>query len=200
MANSPGKDSGRLRQVLAALARYGLLMKQDKLLPSVVGLVTQQALASSWWSHPLAHDIFALLEVLSERSDVLETKLIGGKVTFVCQALWPAWLGVAQSNEAWQRVGLSPAARRLLTEVTRLGEREASGAAPKELEQRMLVRSEQRHTASGRHVLVLESWARWADRKAIPALSSAEGKSALEAAARGLGASSKALPWSTRSR
>ena len=184
-----------LRRIISALRRHGLLLKQDRALPNVVGLVTGEVLSGSWWSHPRAQEIFAVLHELVERAEVLETKLIGGKVTFVHERLWPAWLAVATSGESWQQAGLSAAARQLLTEVRRAGEREGSGAAVKELERRLLVRSEQRHTESGRHVLVLESWPRWAKRCDVHALPTAEGKTALELAASSLGAPIRALPW-----
>jgi hypothetical protein len=189
-----------MRRIVAALRRHGLLLKQDKVLPSVVGLVTGEVLAASWWSHPRAKEIFALLHALSERADVLETKLIAGKVTFVIDALWPAWLGVATSGENWQTAGLSVAAQALLSRVTRADELEASGNQVKELERRLLVRSEQRHTESGKHVLVLESWGNWANRHAVRALSVAESKAALERAASSLGAPRSALPWHEKRR
>jgi hypothetical protein len=48
----------------------------------VVGIVTGEVLSSSWWSHPQAKEIFALLEELSQRPDVLETELLERNVTF----------------------------------------------------------------------------------------------------------------------
>jgi len=196
----PAVRSVGVRRILAQLRRHGLLLKQDKALPSVVGLVTGEVLAASWWSHPRAKEIFELLQGLSERPDVLETKLIGGKVTFVIGALWPAWLGVVTSGESWQIAGLSVAAKELLSRVKRAGELEASGAVVKELEQRLLLRSEQRHTASGKHVLVLESWENWADRRAVRALPVVRSKVVLERAASSLGAPLSALPWHARRR
>lgn len=184
-----------LRRIMSALRRHGLLLKQDRALPNVVGLVTGEVLSSSWWSHPRAQEIFAVLLELAERAEVLETKLIGAKVTFVHEALWPAWLAVATTGESWQQAGLTAAAQQLLAEVRRDGEREGSGATVKELERRLLVRSEQRHTDSGRHVLVLESWQRWAKRCNVHALPTADGKIALELAANSLGAPLRALPW-----
>jgi hypothetical protein len=195
MAKTGGTERAAMRKVLAALTRHGLLLKQDKVLPSVVGIVTGEALDGSWWGHPRAHEIFALLEALVDRTDLIESKLLRGKVTFISESLWPALLGVAMSDEAWQRVGLSLAARGLEAEVTRSGEREASGPVVKELEERLLVRTSQRHTPSGRHVLVLESWARWAARHSVAALGIAEARATLEDAARSLGAPLEALPW-----
>jgi hypothetical protein len=196
--DSAGARNADMRRVLAELRRHGLLLKQDKRLASVVGLVTGEVLAASWWSHPQAKQIFELLHDLAERSDVLETKLLGGKVTFVHEALWPAWLGIVTGGQSWQSVGLSVAARKLLTEVARAGTLEASGPAVKELEKRLCVRSEQRHTASGKHVLVLESWSNWAQRRGVSALGLAESQAAFGRAAESLGAPRGALPWQAK--
>ncbi len=180
---------------LVELRRLGLLLKQDKHLPSVVGIVTGESLRTSWWSHPQAQEIFDLLAAFSQRSDILETKLLGGKVTFVFKTLWPAWLGVATAGEPWQSARLSVASRRLLAEVNRTGNVEATGSSVKELERRLSVRTEQRHAESGKHVLVLESWQSWAERHRVQPLPLEESKAALERAALALGAPLRALPW-----
>lgn len=184
-----------LAPVIAALRATQLLLKQDKALPNVVSVVIDEVLSTSWWSHPRANEIYAALEQLAERSDVIETKLIAGKVTFVLAPLWPALLGVASCREPWQLTSLSAAANALLARVEQARELEASGTAVKELERRLLVRTEQRHTAAGKHVLVLENWARFAARREVKALGVAESKAALEYAATALGAPRSALPW-----
>lgn len=189
---------GHVTRVVAELRERGLLLNQDKVLPNGVSLVCGEALAGSWWSHPRAQEIYDTLAALADRADVLEVKLIGGKVTFVFASLWPALLGVSTSGEPWQRSALSPEANQLLREVEARGELEASGKAVKELETRLLVHSGQRHTESGKHVLVLETWARWAERRAVRALQVAEGKELLENAARSLGTPLTALPWRRR--
>jgi len=188
------------RRVFSLIRRRGLLLKQDKSLPSVVGLVTGEALSGSWWNHPRAKEIFDLLELISERSNILETKLIDGKVTFIFETLWPAWLGVATCKESWQTATLSTAAKKLFSKLNRLGECEESGEAVKELERRLLVRSEQRHTQSGKHVLMLESWESWAKRRSVRALPVVASKAVLEQAALSLGAPLQSLPWYGRER
>ncbi|MGH9457127.1 MAG: hypothetical protein ACRD2J_05745 [Thermoanaerobaculia bacterium] len=45
--------------VRRGLREHGLLLLQDKTLPSVVGILTGEALSGSWWSHPRAGAIFA---------------------------------------------------------------------------------------------------------------------------------------------
>ena len=178
----------------------GLLLQQDKTLPSVVGLVTGEALRGSWWSHPKGRLIFAILSELSERPDVVFTKLISGKSTLVHRRLWPALAAVGASREPWQLHRLSSVARRLLARLDRGGRTvRASGAAVKELETRLLAVARQVHTESGRHEIVLQDWSAWSDAVRVrPLRSAASAKRTLERAAARLGAPPDALPWNGR--
>jgi hypothetical protein len=168
-----------------ALAKHGLLLLQDKKLPSAVGLITGEVVSGSWWSHPRAQEIFRKLE---ELDDVMAAKLIAGKVTFIHRRLRPAMAAVGAARERWQMRGLSPAARRLLARVDRDGSVRASGPATKELQLRLLVKAREEHTESGRHETVLEPWP-------TSKLTAEEGRRQLEAAARTIGAPAASLPW-----
>jgi hypothetical protein len=183
--------------VLRELRGRGLLLQQDKALPSVVGLVTGEALRGSWWNHPKGRLIFAILSELADRPDVLFTKLIAGKSTLVHRRLWPALAAAGSSREAWQLQGLSPAASRLLARVARgRGTVRASGAPVKELETRLLVVARQVHTESGRHEIVLEDWRQWSSTVRLPPLRSvASAKRRLDRAVLRLGAPPESLPW-----
>ena len=185
----------RLAGVLETLAAKRLLLKQDPTLPSVVGIVTGERLRTSWWSHPRARLIFAVLSQLVDHPNVLVTKLLLRKDTFVHRALWPAVLAVGRAREPWQTRGLSREARRLLGRVD--GGVRATGAPVRELEARLLVTTREAHTASGRHELVLESWRAWSRRVGCKTLGSvSRARAELEEAALDLGASVEALPWS----
>lgn len=158
----------RLTELLARLEEDGILLLSDATLPSVVSLVAGERVRGSqgsWWSHPRGREIYALLERLTAHEDVLATKLVSRKVTFVHRRLWPALLAIARAREPWQMHGLSREARTLLARVDDAGELEARGPAVKELESRLLVHSQQVHTERGAHALVLTSWARWAKRR-----------------------------------
>jgi len=183
--------------VLRQLRTRGLLLQQDRTLPSVVGIVTGEALRGSWWSHPKGRLIFAILSELADRPDVLFTKLISGKSTLVHRRLWPALAAVGASREPWQLHRLSLASRRLLARVDRGGRTvRASGAAVKELETRLLVVARQVHTESGRHEIVLQDWSDWSEAAGVqPLRSAASAKRRLDRAAAGLGAHPEALPW-----
>ena len=183
--------------VLAALAQRGLLLKQDKALPSVVGILTGESLHSSWWSHPKAHLIFAVLAELADHPDVLVTKLLYRKATLVHRSLWPALLAAAGAREPWQLRGLPGPAQSLLELVDAGGGPiRASGAAVKELEARLLATAHEFHSEAGRHEMALESWQAWSARTGCAAIKSVpQAKEVIEQAATTLGASLKGLPW-----
>jgi hypothetical protein len=174
----------------------GLLLVQDRSLPNVVSLVTGETLSSSWWAHPQGKVIFRHLAEIADHPDVLSTKLIGGKVTFVHRRLWPALLAVARAREPWQLARLPPDARELLVKLERRGSLTASGPAAKALERRLLVHGEQVHTEAGKHQTRLETWQEWSQRAGCETeLSPAEGRQQLEEAVRQLGGSGEELPW-----
>lgn len=87
--------------LLDAIAEHGVLLLQDKTLANAVTFMTGERLSGSWWSHPRAHEIFGALEALPE-DQVIDTKLVGGRVTFVHRALWPDLLAVAKSGDLGQ--------------------------------------------------------------------------------------------------
>src|SRR5262245_32828235 len=185
-----------LDRVLANLDDYGLLLKQDREIPSVVGLITGESLNTSWWSHPKGRLIFAVLSELADHPDVLSTKLLRKKDTLVHRRLWPAVLAVGRARDGWQRAGLSREAERLLERVDGGESVRASGAPVKELEARLLVTTRQVHTASGRHEIALESWDAWSRRVRCRAIESVlRPRKLLEQAAAGIGAPLVALPW-----
>ena len=107
-----------------ALAKHGLLLLQDKKLPSAVGIITGEVVPGSWWSHPRANEIFRQVDKL----DAVSAKLIAGKVTFVDARLLPALYAVGAAREVWQMRGVSAVARKLLARIDREGPVRASGA------------------------------------------------------------------------
>ena len=183
--------------VLAQLAGHGLLLKQDKRLPSAITLLAGTPLATSWWSHPQGRFFFRVLAALADHPDVLLTKLLQGKDTFIHRSLWPEFLTLASAAEPWQSAGLAAPARRLLQRVQEAGTPlRASGAAARELQSRLLVHALEVHTESGRHATELQPWAAWAAQTGVtPARSLTRARGKLEAASRALGAAPAALPW-----
>lgn len=105
--------------VLAKLKEHGLLLQTDANLPSVCTLVAGAPVGGSWWAHRLSHEIFRVNCGLVEHPDVLVTKLISGKITYVHRALWPAVVAIGCARESWQTERLSHDAGKLLAEVDR---------------------------------------------------------------------------------
>lgn len=131
----------------------------------------------SWWGHPKGHDIFRVSRKLAVHPDVMITKLISSKVTYVHRKLWPELITVATSQEAWQMQDLSRTAESLLDLTNRSGKLTSDRlknalstdsknilAAIRELEKNLLIYSEQFHSETGAHAKNLESWEHWAKR------------------------------------
>jgi len=161
-------------RVLKELTEIGFLHVSGDEIPNIRELLTGQRSKGSWWADPAAHKIFAVTQELEDHVDVTVTKLISKKVTFVHRKLWTKLFAVASARDDWQLKGLSKPAQLLLNEVDKDGVlftnsmRRPSGAktgdAARELEQRLLVHSDQFHTESGAHAKRLETWESWATR------------------------------------
>lgn len=179
-------------QVRNLLRRHGLLLLQDKKLLSVATTIAGEPISGSWWSHPKGQAIFTCVDQLTDADDVLVTRLVGRKVTFIDRALWPAFLAVATSNATWQTRGLSPAAKKLLKTLPI----RATGPAARELQERLLVHAEEVHSEGGRHEVELQRWAGWAEKRGVePLADEPAAREKLEAAVAGIGGSARLLPW-----
>lgn len=170
-------ESTNIQIILDALQVEGLLLENDAKLPSVTSLIAGEVVSGSWWSHRKAQEIFDTLKEIADRTDVLVTKLISGKVTFVHRELWCDVLAIAQAREPWQLINLSQAAQELLAQVgqhaalvsdkvelPRQFKAVKIGEVVRELEKRLLIHTEQYHSKSGAHAKRLESWKNWAAR------------------------------------
>lgn len=174
----------------------GLLLQQDKRLPSVVGLIVGGPLAGSWWGHPKGRLVFRCLRKLVDHPDVLATRLIAGKVTYLHRRLWLAFLAVATSGEPWQLRRLPTAARKLLRDVESGKTVCATGKPARELQERLLVHAEEVHTESGQHDVLLRPWRTMRRSMGrLPRLSVATAREQLERAALAIGAQVTGLPW-----
>ena len=185
------------QRLIAALESGGLLLLQDKSFPSVVGVITGESLAGSWWSHPRSDEVFRAVGAIAAHPDVLTCKLYGAKVTFVHRTLWPAVLAVVQAGEPWQTAAaLSLDANLLLESIEREGSVTTSGKVAKDVENRLLAHGEQLHIESGNHKIRLEPWSAWTLREGCKTILSADqGRARLEAAVVSLGGTIKNLPW-----
>ncbi len=182
------------QRVFQQLKKYGFLLESDPRLPSVCASITGESLKSSWWSHPMAQVIFDVNEQLEDHQDIVITKLVAGKVTFVHRSTWPHLTSIGTSRENWQMSKLSVSARRLLAlvdergsvitnELPPLGRGKLTvGDVTRELERKLLILAVQVHTAKGAHAKALETWDHWVARKGfqIPIIPSDKAKQTLE--------------------
>lgn len=200
------------RTVLAKLQAFGFLLESDPKLPSVCSFITGEPLRTSWWSHPKAQTIFHVNEQLEEHPDVLITKLVSGKVTFVHRELWPHLVAIGNSRDRWQMDNLTKDAKTLLKLLDSAGAvrtdqvpdstsiKAKIGDVARELERKLLVVSRQIHTETGSHAKVIELWKHWRSRARISAsrMSARTAQNNLEERVRELneefGASAR-LPW-----
>lgn len=153
-------------KVFAQLTEDGLLLLSDANLPSVSGLIANEKLRGSWWSHKSAQAIFNVAEMLEDHADVMIMKLISGKVTFVHRSLWDPIYSIGVAREEWQMKTLSTDAKTLLEELdhAKTIQKNKPGEIVRELERRLLIHAEQIHTETGAHAKVLETWDAWARR------------------------------------
>jgi hypothetical protein len=208
-----------VQQGLLALERFGVLLFSDPALPSLVGMIVGEPLRTSWWGHPRGRLIYHAMNALGDQPDVLTTKLVAGKLTYVHRELWPAVFTVATSREGWQLNDLSPAARWLRDLTEAEGEVQTNDLPPpppnldvrrkrvpdfaRHLERRLLVHTTEFHTPGGAHAKTLQTWQRWADgvKLAPPSLPVAEARRQLEKAverlAAGVPGGTASLPWQT---
>ena len=206
-------SGANVRQVFEELETRGILLESDAALPSVVSLVAGDPIRGSWWGHPRGHDIHDVAESLGEHPDVIVTKLISGKVTYLHRSLWPAIVVIGLAHEPWQIEKLGAKAQQMLAKLSRDDElrtdeipwtggakKDSPGEAARQLERRLLVYSEEVHTESGAHAKRLESWERWAKRVGLASstMSPAQAKKMLEDVLTALNQQFKAkgrLPW-----
>jgi hypothetical protein len=189
-------DTGAaFQQVFEALQSHGLLLESDPQMPSVASIIAGEAIRGSWWGHPQGNTIYQVANELCEHPDILVTKLVSGKITYVHRQLWPAVIGVGTAGEPWQLQDLSDAAQWLLDKVTQEHsvttdqlqlfssyKPRALGDAARELEKKLLVSSGSFHSLTGAHYKRLEIWARWISRVSFTEkpMAAEEGKHALE--------------------
>lgn len=207
--------ANHFKLVFSKILKFGFLLESDPKLPSVCTLITGAPLRGSWWSHPLAQTIFQVNEKLEDHPDVLITKLVSGKVTFVHRERWSEVVAIGTAHEPWQMEGLSASAQALLKTVQETGAlrtdqirstrsqattKDKPGDFAQDLERKLLIHAEQIHTASGAHAKLLETWEHWAKKTGFagPAIRADQAKRNLEERLRKLNNEFDAtarLPW-----
>jgi len=84
-------------QTKSFVQKHGVVLVSGKgPVPRLTEAIAREPIAGSWWSHPKAHEIFAVLQAVVESGDVLVCRLVEGKVSFVHRRLWPALVRAAR--------------------------------------------------------------------------------------------------------
>ncbi len=162
------------------LARIGLLLEHDSVLPSATALLAGSPIRGSWWGHAQGQRIYEALETFAEDEGALVVKAVNAKRTYVHRSLWPALVSLVRSYEGRRARSLTPLAQRLLDHVrnsdnVRLDALVASGYASSkeltkagaELETALLVQASSLHTDSGAHTKLYRPWPAWAKDNAV---------------------------------
>jgi hypothetical protein len=83
-------------EALAFVKEHGVVLLSAKgPRPRLTETIAGEPIKGSWWGHPKSHQIFAILEVVTESEDVLVCRLVKGKITLVHRRLWPALVRLA---------------------------------------------------------------------------------------------------------
>ena len=78
-------------EALAFIEQHGVVLVSAKgPIPRLTEVIAGEPIKGSWWGHPKGHQIFAILEIVTESEDVLVCRLVKGKITLVHRRLWPA--------------------------------------------------------------------------------------------------------------
>ena len=90
-------------EAMAFVEKQGVVLVSAKgAVPSLTEAIVGEPVKGSWWGHPRSHQIFAILEALTESEDILVCRLVQGKVTLVHRRLWPALVRAAKRFPAAQ--------------------------------------------------------------------------------------------------
>jgi hypothetical protein len=83
-------------EALAFVEQRGVVLVSAKgPVPSLTEAIAGEPIKGSWWGHPKSHQIWAILESVTESEDVLVCRLVKGKITLVHRRLWPALVRLA---------------------------------------------------------------------------------------------------------
>src|ERR1700726_647705 len=82
---------------LAFVREHGVVLVAAKgPAPRLTEAIVGEPIKGSWWAHPKSHQIFAILQAVTDSKEILVCRLVDGKVTLVHRRLWPALVRVAR--------------------------------------------------------------------------------------------------------
>ena len=81
---------------MAFVRRHGIVLVSAKgPAPRLTEAIAGEPIKGSWWAHSKSHQIYAVLQKLEDCPDILVSRFIAGRVTFVHRRLWPAIVKLA---------------------------------------------------------------------------------------------------------
>src|SRR5713101_7542985 len=84
-------------EAISFIQEHGVVLASAKgPVPRLTEAIVNEPIKGSWWAHPKSHQIFAVLQAVTDSEDVLVCRLVNGKVTFIHRRLWPALVRVAK--------------------------------------------------------------------------------------------------------
>src|ERR1019366_1955308 len=83
-------------EVFAFVRDHGVVLVSARgTAPRLTEAIVGGPIKGSWWAHPQSHQIYAILQAVTESDQVLVCRLINGKVTLVHCRLWPSLVRLA---------------------------------------------------------------------------------------------------------
>lgn len=83
-------------EAMAFVREQGVVLVSGKgAVPRLTEAIVGEPVKGSWWAHPKSHQIFAILQAVTDSKEILVCRLVDGKVTLVHRRLWPALVRVA---------------------------------------------------------------------------------------------------------
>jgi len=83
-------------EAIAFVRAQGVVLVSGKgAVPRLTEVIAGEPIKGSWWAHPKSHQIFAILQAVTDSKEILMCRLVDRKVTLVHRRLWPALVRVA---------------------------------------------------------------------------------------------------------
>jgi hypothetical protein len=84
-------------QALDLIGRHGVVCESARrgAIPALADAIAGEAIRGNWWSHPKSREIFAITRAVRDMPQILVCRLVDGKITFVHERLWPAFVRLA---------------------------------------------------------------------------------------------------------
>jgi len=83
-------------KAMAFVREHGVVLASGKgAVPRLTEAIVGEPIKGSWWAHPRSHQIFAILQAVTDSKEILVCRLVDGKITLAHRRLWPALVRMA---------------------------------------------------------------------------------------------------------